>query len=214
VLDEAAVLVQTIEELAHGAELAALADGEPVKTTVEGIIKIASTAKAALAEAKNHLATRAAIKKLYGMGAAQGLPDAKLKQCQMASGSHRGGLNWNIEHKGMPESLEMLDELHAGLRSGAGFIDKMSALAYALDKLDGARTSPIRALFIREVTRRANVEFKPPAYSSGSKQLVSKQVYGNDFEAFLAGTLTRGTKASSRPAPWWPSRGRSRTTGR
>ena len=90
----------------------------------------------------------------------------------------------------------MLDELHAALRSGAGFIDKMSALAYALDRL-GSSTA-VRADFIRNVIRRANVEFRPPPYGD-TKQQYCKQCYGTDLEDFFEGALTRGYKGAVSP---------------
>ena len=57
-------------------------------------------------------------------------------------------------------------------------------------RLEREGRAKIRSTFILEVVRRSNVEFHAPSFSSRSKQLVSKQVYGNDLDAFLAGTLT------------------------
>ena len=109
-----------------------------------------------------------------------------------------GAFRVNIELKGNPQTLEMVDELHAGLRTGGGFIDKCSALAYALDKRNGGKPK-IRPAFIVEAIRRCNVEFRTPGFTGKSKHLVCKQCYGNDFDAFLVGELVRGHKGAASP---------------
>ena len=197
IVDEAAVVITSVLDLKGSVNLQSMPDDSPVAKTIADVFAAADLAETALSKSKTHVQTRKAVKALY-LGLARLTTKEKMAECAVHSGTHSTGYNWNIEHQQFPFTLEMLDELHAGLRTGAGFIDKMSALAFALDKLAGRRNADLRAAYMRDVIRRANVEFKPPAYSK-SKQKVSKQCYGNDLEDFFTGKCFRGRKGELSP---------------
>ena len=57
------------------------------------------------------------------------MTETALSACQRGAKTTRGGVNWVSELAWNTNQLEAVDELHAGLRTVAGFIDKMSMLA-------------------------------------------------------------------------------------
>jgi hypothetical protein len=97
------------------------------------------------------------------------------KTAQWATGKFIGGIDWMIEYAPDPRRLVLVDELHAGLRSLGGFLDKLSLLAMA---------GHVRGEYADEVARIANIDF---IQKNGGKWWTAKQAYGGDLDRFLAG---------------------------
>ena len=92
-VDRAAILITTINELGTSVALASLPDGHATHLMIKSIMQVATKAEAAFTAATTTQEQQKAARELY-IDLGKQTKDEAMAACHTASGSYSGGLNW------------------------------------------------------------------------------------------------------------------------